>query len=328
VTLFWIFALAVTILLYVLLDGFDLGVGMLFLFSRDESNRRYMLAAISPVWDGNETWLVLAGMILFGAFSRVFALVLSALYLPVIVGMCALILRGVAFEFRARATLSRGFWDAAFGVGSLVATFAQGAALGAVATGLPLQNSRYTGGPFGWLSLVSVLCGGALCLAYALQGVGWLIKKCEGGLRDAGYRLFPWLLGALLVLLVLIALDANADGLRILDRWVQHPFLLAAPIATALGAWVLLGGTWRRGDDRPFLAVTGIFAAAFAAIAMSFWPYMLPYSITITEAASPPESTWFMFWGAGLVALPLTLGNTLIVYHVFRGKLVDSGNYE
>jgi Cytochrome bd terminal oxidase subunit II len=140
--------------------------------------------------------------------------------------------------------------------------------------------------------------------------------------------LFPWLLGALLVLVGLVALDAHADSPRILDRWVQHPSLLGVPVATALGAWVLLGGTWRRGDDRPFLAVTGIFAAAFAAIAMSFWPYMLPYLVTVAEGASPPESTWFMFWGAGLVALPLTLGNTLIVYHVFRGKLVDSEGYE
>ena len=327
-TFFWVIALAVTILLYVLLDGFDLGVGMLFLFSRDELNRRRMLAAISPVWDGNETWLVLTGTILFGAFSRVFATALSALYLPVIVGICALILRGVAFEFRERATLSRGFWDAAFGVGSLVATFVQGAALGALATGLPLEEGRYTGGPFGWLSPVSVLCGVSLCLGYSLLGVGWLIKKCEGRLREAAYSLFPWLLGALLALLALIALKAQEDSLRILDRWVQYPSLLAVPIATALGAWVLLGGTWRRGDDRPFLAVTGIFAAAFAAIAISFWPYMLPYSVTISEAASPPESTWFMFWGAGLVALPLTLGYTLVVYHVFRGKLVESAGYE
>ena len=326
-TLFWAVALAVTILLYILLDGFDLGVGILFLFSRDEANRRRMLAAISPVWDGNETYLVLAGTILFGAFSRVFALMLSALYLPVIVGVCALILRGVAFEFREKATLSKKFWDAAFGAGSLVATFVQGAALGALATGLALQDGRYTGGPFGWLSLVSVLCGTALCLGYALLGAGWLIKKSEGRLREAAYSLSPRLLGALLVLVALVAFAAHADSLRILDRWAQHPSLLAVPVATALGAWLLLGGTWRRGDDRPFLAVTGIFAAAFAAIVMSFWPYMLPYSVTVAEGASPPESTWFMFWGAGLIALPLTLGNTLIVYHVFRGKVVDSEGY-
>jgi cytochrome bd ubiquinol oxidase subunit II len=327
-TLFWIIALAITILLYVLLDGFDLGVGMLFLFSRDESNRRRMLAAISPVWDGNETWLVLTATILFGAFSRVFALALSALYLPVIVGICALILRGVSFEFRARATRSRSFWDAAFAVGSLVATFVQGAALGALATGLPVRDGKYTGGPFGWLSVVSVLCGAALCLGYALLGVGWLIKKCEGRLRDAGYKLFPRLLIALLAVLVLIAFDAHANSLRILVRWTQHPSLLVVPIVAGLGTWGLLGGAWRRRDDRPFLMITGIFAAAFAAIAMSFWPYMLPYSVTVAEGASPPESTWFMFWGAGLIALPLTLGYTLVVYHVFRGKVVDSGSYE
>jgi cytochrome bd ubiquinol oxidase subunit II len=327
-TLFWIIALAITILLYVLLDGFDLGVGMLFLFSRDESNRRRMLAAISPVWDGNETWLVLTATILFGAFSRVFALVLSALYLPVIVGICALILRGVSFEFRARATRSRRFWDAAFAVGSLVATFVQGAALGALATGLPVQDGKYTGGAFGWLSIVSVLCGAALCLGYALLGVGWLIKKCEGRLREAAYKLFPRLVVALLALLVLIAFDAHANSLQILVRWTQHPALLAVPVVAGLGTWGLLGGAWRQRDDRPFLMITGIFAAAFAAIATSFWPYMLPYSVTVAEATSPPESTWFMFWGAGLVALPLTLGYTLIVYHVFRGKVVDSGSYE
>jgi cytochrome bd ubiquinol oxidase subunit II len=328
VTLFWVVALAVTILLYILLDGFDLGVGMLFLFSRDESNRRRMLAAIAPVWDGNETWLVLTGTILFGAFSRVFALALSALYLPVIVGICALILRGVSFEFRAKATHSRSFWDGAFAVGSLVATFVQGAALGALASGLPVQDGRYTGGPFGWLSVVSVLCGAALCVGYALLGVGWLIKKCEGRLHEAAYNLFPWLLGAFVGLLVLVAFDAHANSLQILSRWVQHPSLLAVPVATALGAWVLLGGAWRQRDDRPFLTITGIFAAAFAAIAMSFWPYMLPYSVTVAEGASPPESTWFMFWGAGLVALPLTLGYTLLVYHVFRGKVLDSASYE
>jgi len=179
-TLFWVGALALTILLYVLLDGFDLGVGILFLFSRDEMNRRSMLAAIAPVWDGNETWLVLTAAILFGAFSRVFALALSAFYLPVIVGVCALVLRGVSFEFRSKARTSRRLWDAAFAGGSLVATFVQGAALGALVAGLPVQSGQYTGGTFGWLSSFSVLCGVGLCIGYALLGVGWLIKSLKG----------------------------------------------------------------------------------------------------------------------------------------------------
>ena len=327
-TLFWVVVLAITILLYILLDGFDLGIGILFLLSRDELNRRRMLAAIAPVWDGNETWLVLTATILFGAFSRVFALALSALYLPVIVAICALILRGVSFEFRAKAIHTRKLWDAAFSVGSLVATFVQGAALGALATGLPVHDGRYTGGPLGWLSPLSVLCGAALCLGYALLGIGWLIKKCEGRLREAAYKLFPWLFSAVLVLIALVAFEARANSPRILDRWVQHPYLLTVPVFAALGAWGLLGGSWRQRDDRPFLAVTAVFAAAFAATAISFWPYMLPYSVTVDEGASPPESTRFMFWGAGLIALPLTLAYTLLVYHVFRGKLLDSASYE
>lgn len=327
-TLFWVSALALTILLYILLDGFDLGVGILLLFSRDEVNRRRMFAAISPVWDGNETWLVLTATILFGAFSKVFALALSAFYLPVLVGVCALILRGVAFEFRSKAKTSRRFWDVAFAAGSLVAAFVQGAALGALAAGLPVQDGQYTGGTFGWLSPFSLLCGVGLCIGYALLGVGWLIKKCEGRLRDAAYKLVPWLLAALLVVLLIALLNAHANNLHVLDRWIQRPLLLAIPVATAFGTWVLLGGAWRRRDDRPFLMITLLFAAAFAAIAVSFWPYMVPFSLTVAQAASPPESTWFMFWGAGLIALPLTLVYTLVVYRIFRGKVVDSMGYE
>jgi len=327
-TLFWVGALALTILLYVLLDGFDLGVGILFLFSRDEMNRRSMLAAIAPVWDGNETWLVLTAAILFGAFSRVFALALSAFYLPVIVGVCALVLRGVSFEFRSKARTSRRLWDAAFAGGSLVATFVQGAALGALVAGLPVQSGQYTGGTFGWLSSFSVLCGVGLCIGYALLGVGWLIKKSEGRLRDAAYKLLPWLLGALLVELAVALFNAHVNNLQILDRWVRRPELLAVPIGAALVAWVILGGAWRRRDDRPFLMITSMFAAAFAVVAVSLWPYMVPFSLTISQGASPPESMWFMFWGAGLIALPLTLGYTLLVYRVFRGKVVASREYD
>jgi cytochrome bd ubiquinol oxidase subunit II len=327
-TLFWICALALTILLYILLDGFDLGVGILFLFSRDEQNRGRMLAAISPVWDGNETWLVLTGTILFGAFSRVFALALSALYLPVIVGICALVLRGVAFEFRASARGSRRFWEAAFAGGSLVASFVQGAALGALVAGLRIRDGQYAGGTFGWLSTFSVLCGIGLCIGYALLGAAWLVKKTEGRLRDMAYRLLPWLLIGLFVLVALSLANARATHLAVWSRWLDRPYLLAIPLGVALATWALLGGAWRRRDDRPFLIGTSLFSAAFSAVAVSFWPYMVPFSLTVAESVSPPESTWFMFWGAGLVALPLTLAYTLIVYHVFRGKVVDSAEYD
>lgn len=328
-TLFWVIALAVTILLYILLDGFDLGIGILFLFSRDELNRRRMLSAITPVWDGNETWLVLTATILFGAFSRAFALALSALYLPVLVGIGALILRGVSFEFRAKATHSRRFWDFAFAAGSLVATFVQGAALGALATGVPVEEDRYVGGTLGWLSPFSVLCGVTLCVGYAVLGTSWLIKKCEGRLRDAARRLLPWLVTAHLVAAAVIVLVGHYQHLQVLDRWTLHPNLIWIPVVAAVSAWLFLGGTISRPDDRPFLMATAIFSAAFAVIAVSFWPYMIPYALTIDQAASPSESTHFMFWGAGLIALPLTLGYTVFVYRTFRGKvIIDEAEYD
>lgn len=323
-TLFWVCILALTILLYVLLDGFDLGVGILFLFSRDEGNRRRMLAAISPVWDGNETWLVLTGTILFGAFSRVYALVLAAFYLPVMIGLCALVLRGVAIEFRHRATISRPFWDAAFAGGSLVATFVQGAALGALATGLPIENGQYIGGAFAWLSAFAVLTGLGLCLAYSLLGAAWLVKKCEGRVRDAGYAMLPWLLLGIAAIVIAAAIEASMEKLEIMNRWIQRPYLACFVVLGALSGWGVLRGIRTRRDSQPFFMATLMFCAAFCIVACSFWPYMVPFSLTIDSAASPPESMWFMFWGAGLVVLPVTVGYTLTVYRIFRGKITDT----
>ena len=327
-TMFWVAALALTMLLYVLLDGFDLGVGILFLFSREELNRRRMLSAISPVWDGNETWLVLTGTILFGAFSRVFALALSAFYLPVVIAVCALILRGVAFEFRHKATMTRAFWDVAFAGGSLVATFAQGMMVGALAEGLPIANGQYVGGTFGWLSPFSLLCSTGLCVGYALLGASWLVKKCEGRLRDAAYAVLPWLMLGVVLFLAIAFVYALANNLRIMNRWLERPYLAVFPFIGVLAVLGLLDGVKRRMDDRPFLMASIIFGAAFATLAASFWPYMVPFTITIAEGVSPPESTWFMFWGAGLIALPLTLGYTVVVYRVFRGKVIDNIEYE
>ncbi|MEI9888882.1 MAG: cytochrome d ubiquinol oxidase subunit II [Rhizomicrobium sp.] len=325
---FWVVALGLTILLYVLLDGFDLGVGILHLFNRDEADRRRMLAAVSPVWDGNETWLVLTGTILFGAFSKVFALALSAFYLPVLVGICALVLRGVAFEFRSKATRTRRLWDVAFGAGSLVAAFVQGAAVGALVRGLPIENGVYTGGAFGWLSGYSVLCGAGLCVAYALLGAGWLAAKCDGDLRDKAFALLPRLLLGLLLFLAVAVAAALAAGLPIMGRWIERPYLAVFPLLGAAAAWGLLDGVAKRRDLRPFLMGGLIFTAAFGAVAVSFWPYMVPFAITVDEAASPPQSLWFMFWGAGLIALPLTLAYTAFAYRVFGGKIADSAAYD
>ena len=325
---FWAGILALTALLYVILDGFDLGVGILFLFSRDEPNRRRMLAAISPVWDGNETWMVLAGTILFGAFSKAYAAILSAFYLPVIIGVCALILRGVAFEFRENARNTRSFWDAAFAGGSLVATLMQGTAVGALTQGLLIRSGEYVGGPFSWLTPFSCLCGVGLCLGYALLGAGWIVLKSEGALRDAGYRLIPWLVGGVLIFLGLVFADALIEHVVIMRRWLQRPYLAIFPLVGLIAVVGVLNGVRRRRDGEPFLMTMIIFAAAFATLGASYWPYIIPFSVTIADAASPQSSLSFMTWGAGFIALPLVLTYTTGAYRIFRGKVLDAVGYE
>lgn len=324
-TTFWVVALALTIVLYVLLDGFDLGVGILFLFNPSQADRRQMLAAISPVWDGNETWLVLTGTILFGAFSRVFALVLSALYLPVLIGICALILRGVAFEFRHNAKGSRALWDIAFSLGSFIAAFVQGAALGTLAQGLPIHHGQFIGGALFWASPFPLLCGLGLGGLYALLGCGWLIMKCSDPLHARYSRLMPVLLGIVAVLGVLTVAYAMITHVVIAERWHAHPALYVIPVLCLLAGLAGLGGLHKRNHSLPFLSLTLLIGLIFAGVALSFWPYMVPYSITISAAASPSLSTRFLFWGAGLVALPLTLLYTIVVYRVFRGKVADQG---
>ena len=323
--LFWAALLALTTLLYVLLDGFDLGLGILFSFTRKEDTRRKMLAAISPVWDGNETWLIFTGAILWGAFPRVYATLLSAFYLPIILMLCALILRGVAFEFRNKALGARWVWDFGFAAGSLVATLVQGTAIGAMAHGLPIRDGRYSGGTFGWLSPFACWCGIGLCLGYALLGAAWLVLKCEGSLRDHAFRLLRPLTVGVLAFLATAFAYALMLNLRIMDRWLERPYMLVLPVIGTVASLLLIRSVKGRNDHQPFLLVSAIFVSAFATLAISFWPFMIPFSITIDEAASPPSSLRFMFWGEGLFVTPLTLIYTAIVYRAFRGKLSGDG---
>ena len=216
--MFWVAILAVSILLYVLLDGFDLGVGMLFGLTHDETRRVAMMSAIAPMWDGNETWLIVAAVVLWGAFPVVYATLLSAFYLPALVMLAGLILRGVAFEYRNKTDRLRWIWDASFAGGSLVAAFIQGLIVGALVEQLPITNGQYTGGEFGWFGPFAVLCGIGLCLGYALLGASWLVRKCEGDVRAAAYRLIPYLAVALLVFLVVVFAYALAENLRVVHR--------------------------------------------------------------------------------------------------------------
>jgi cytochrome bd ubiquinol oxidase subunit II len=326
--LFWVFVLAVATLLYVLLDGFDLGVGIIFGFTGDEMRRRTMLSAVAPIWDGNETWLIVTAVILWGAFPAVYATLLSAFYLPLLVMLSGLILRGVAFEFRYKTERMRWVWDTGFASGSLIATFIQGMTVGALVEGLPIEGGQYAGGDFGWLSPFALLCGVGLTLGYALLGAAWLVRKSDGEVRDVAYRMIPALAAGLLIFLIAVFAYALSENLQILRRWLERPYLFVFPAIGALAAIRLAASIQRRDDGRPFTMVAIIFASAFGTLAISFWPYMIPCSMTIDEAAAPHASLAFMFWGEGLFVFPLMLVYTAISYRVFKGKVAPtSGHY-
>jgi len=322
--LYWAAILAISTLLYVLLDGFDLGVGIIFGATRGEAKRDAMMNAIAPVWDGNETWLVVTGVVLWGAFPIVYATLLSAFYLPLLLMLAGLILRGVAFEYRHKAERMRWIWDASFAGGSFVAAFMQGAAVGALVVGLPISDGRYVGGEFDWLSPFPLLCGVGLCMGYALLGSCWLVRKCEAEVRETAYRLIPYLSVGLFVFLVVVFAFALTENLQVMSRWLERPYLFVFPLIGALAAIVLAMSIRQRRDGPPFYMVIIIFAAAFGTLAISFWPYMIPFSMTIQAAAAPHASLEFMFWGAGLFVFPLMLVYTAISLRVFRGKVRES----
>jgi cytochrome bd ubiquinol oxidase subunit II len=321
VVIFWVLLLAVSIMLYVVLDGFDLGVGILFGLARGAERRDAMLCAVAPIWDGNETWLVVTGVILWGAFPIVYATLLPAFYLPLLVMLAGLILRGVAFEFRHKAERVRWIWDYSFAGGSFVATFIQGMTVGALVEGLPIINGQYTGGDFGWLSPFATLCGIGLCLGYALLGACWLVKKCGAEVQDVAWRQIPYLAVGVLIFLAVVFIYALAENLQLMHRWIERPYLTIFPAISCAAAVALVASIRRRRDEWPFFMVILIFLSAFGTLAISFWPYMIPFAVTITEAAAPRSSLAFMFWGEGLFVFPLMLIYTVISYRVFRGKV-------
>jgi cytochrome d ubiquinol oxidase subunit II len=319
--IFWVAVLVISTLLYVMLDGFDLGIGMMFGLTRDEEERRAMMAAVAPIWDGNETWLVVTGVVLWGAFPIVYATLLPAFYLPLLVMLAGLILRGVAFEFRSKTERLRWLWDCGFAGGSFAASFIQGMTIGALVAGLPMKNGQYTGGDFGWFSPFAALCGAGLCLGYALLGTCWLVKKCEGAVRETAYRQIPYLAIGVLIFLAMVFIYALAVNLQIMGRWLERPYLFIFPGLGAAAIAMLAVSVRRRRDDWPFAMVALVFLSAFGTLAISFWPYMIPYAITIDDAAAPHSSLAFMFWGEGLFVFPLMLVYTVISYRVFRGKV-------
>jgi cytochrome bd ubiquinol oxidase subunit II len=321
---FWAALIAFAILVYVLLDGFDLGIGVLFGTTRDQNHRGQMLTAIAPFWDGNETWLVIIGASLFGAFPMVYAIFLPAFYLPVALLLLGLTFRGVAFEFRYRAESMRWLWDGGFFLGSLIAGFVQGAAIGTMVQELPVVDGRFAGASFVWLTPFSVLCGVGLVLGYALLGATWLVLKTGGALHDWAAGRVRWLLTGVLAFLALAFVFAVTRHLRVMDRWFEAPWLLVFPAIGALAAYGLWQGVQRQRDWLPYAMTVVIFLAAYLTLVGSFWPYMIPFSVTIWDAAPPPQSLAFMFYGAGIVVFPVVLIYTVAVYWIFRGKVHDN----
>jgi cytochrome bd ubiquinol oxidase subunit II len=318
--LFWAAVVAVSILVYVVLDGFDLGVGVLFGTVRDEAVRVEMMNAIAPVWNGNETWLVVIGTSLFAAFPTVYTVFMGAYYIPVLLLLFGLIFRGIAFEFRFRVGRMRPFWDWGFFLGSTLMAFVQGAAVGAMIRGIPVSNGQYSGGAFGWLAPFPIMTGVGLVLGYALLGAGWLVLKSEGPLRDWARRRIPWLAAAVLAVMF-VALITTTD-LDPLARGNLHArpwgFVFAAIGILALIS-VFVGSRSKR-DGFPFAMTVLFFLSAFLALGTMFWPYIIPYRITVGNAASPDASLSFLFYGA-LVILPFVTGYTMHVYWIFRGKI-------
>jgi cytochrome d ubiquinol oxidase subunit II len=329
-SLIWAVIIAFGVMMYVVMDGFDLGIGILFSFVKSEGERDVMMNTVAPVWDGNETWLVLGGAALFGAFPLAYAVVLSALYLPLIFMLLGLIFRGVAFEFRFKAKAAkRHIWDKAFIGGSLTATFFQGVALGAYIDGFKVVDRVYVGGALDWLTPFSLFCGLALIAAYALLGCTWLIMKTEGRLQLQMHDMARPLVFVLLGVTGIVSLWTPLAHADIAERWFSMPnifWFMPVPLLVLLCTWALLRAVARNANYSPFLLTLTLIFLGYSGLGISLWPNIIPPSISIWEAAAPPQSQGFILVGA-LFIIPFILMYTAWSYYVFRGKVTEEDGY-
>lgn len=325
----WAMLIALAVLFYVVLDGFDLGVGILCPLVRGDRRRDTMLNSIAPVWDGNETWLVFGGGGLMAVFPLAYSLLLTAFYAPLVVMLLALVFRGVAFEFRHRDPRHKAFWTAAFSGGSLIATLAQGIVLGAFVQGVAVEGRSYAGGWFDWLTPFSLLTGVGLVVGYALLGASWLVMKTDGALRQRMYRMLPAVLLLTLVAIAAVSLATPVLDQRIAARWFSWPnlaLLSPVPLAVAGLAAGLLWAVRVRRQVLPFLLSLGLFVLSYLGLGISLFPYIVPPRIDIWQAAAPESSLSFLLVGA-LILLPIILGYTAYNYWVFRGKVAADDGY-
>jgi cytochrome d ubiquinol oxidase subunit II len=326
----WFVIIATAVILYVLLDGFDLGVGILFPFAPSDQCRDRMMNSIAPFWDGNETWLVLGGGGLFAAFPLAYAVLMPALYVPVILMLLGLIFRGVAFEFRYKAAgKSRRLWDYAFHFGSLVAAFMQGMFLGGLVQGIQVDGRSFAGGAFDWLNAFSVMTGLALVCGYALLGSTWVVLKTDGTTQEWARKCAHYVLFYVALFMGLVSLCMPLMNADVKSLWFSSPNLfklLPVPLLT-LAMFVTI---WRdlrnQREYRPFFLSVGLFLMGYIGLGISLWPYVVPFEITIWQAAAAPESQSLLLVGTALM-LPVVLAYTGYCYYLFRGKVSHETTY-
>ncbi|PDO85654.1 cytochrome d ubiquinol oxidase subunit II [Kosakonia pseudosacchari] len=330
-SLIWFVIIVFATLMYIVMDGFDLGIGILFPVTRDAHDRDVMVNSVAPVWDGNETWLVLGGAGLFGAFPLAYAVIVDALTIPLTLMLIGLIFRGVAFEFRFKATPAhRPFWDKAFLSGSLLATFTQGVVVGAVLNGFQVTGRTFSGGALDWLTPFNLFCGVGLVITYALLGASWLVMKSEEPLQGKMRKAARKLLLAMLVVIAVISLWTPLTHAAIAERWFSLPnlyFFSPVPLlVVVLSVWL-----WRSlgnpdSHTLPFVQTLGLIFLGFSGLGISIWPHIIPPDITLWQAAAPAQSQGFMLVGA-LLIIPIILVYTLWSYYVFRGKVQHGAGY-
>lgn len=331
ITVIWFIIIVFATLMYIVMDGFDLGIGMLFSIVHAPGERDVMVNSVAPVWDGNETWLVLGGAGVFGAFPLAYAVIADALAIPLTMMLIGLIFRGVAFEFRFKATPShRLFWDYAFAGGSLLATVSQGIVVGAVINGFDIADRRFAGSALDWLTPFNVFCGLGLVAVYLLLGSTWLIMKSDGALQERMRKLTRHVLLALLAVIAVVSIWTPLNWQYIAERWFTLPnfywFVPVPILVTILSLWI-----WRLSSDntshaRPFILTLGLIFLGFSGLGISLWPYIIPPHVTLWDAAAPPASQMFMLVGT-LIIIPVILMYTAWSYYVFRGKVSDGEGY-
>jgi len=328
--LLWALIILFGIMMYVVMDGFDLGIGILFPFVADRDDRDVMMNTVAPVWDGNETWLVLGGAGLLAAFPTAYAIVLSALYLPIVLMLLGLVFRGVAFEFRFKAgARTRHLWDHAFVGGSLLATFSQGVTLGAYIDGITVRDGAFAGGPLDWLGAFSLFTGLGLVAAYALLGSTWLVMKTEGALQQRMRVIARGAAWAVFAAIAVISVWTPLAHPRIAERWFSLPNLFwFAPVPVLVGTCMVALLRTLRADSHalPFLLALALIFLGYSGLGISLWPHIIPPDITVHEAAAPAQSLGFALVGA-LLIIPVILAYTAGSYYVFRGKVRRGEGY-